>query len=427
MSNMIIIGAQWGDEGKGKIVDLLTPMADVVVRFHGGNNAGHTVIVRGEKYVLHLIPSGVLHPGTLCLIGNGVVMDPAVFCEEMDALAAKGVDMGPSRLKISNKTHIIMPYHKTLDQAREAGRAGEKIGTTGRGIGPCYEDKAARIGVRAADFLQPDLLRAKIGRALLEKNILLAHLYGAKPLDADAVMEEMMPHARRLAPHLADVSAEIGAAWAAGKKVMFEGAQGVHLDIDHGTYPYVTSSNAVTGNAMSGSGVFTSDPGRIVGIAKAYTTRVGGGPFPTELFDDTGEFLRKTGMEYGATTGRPRRCGWHDSVVVRESARLCGLTDLALTKLDVLSGLREVRICTAYACKGGTVQYPPQEENALAEVSPVYETLPGWQEDITGARAWEDLPANARRYVERLEELAGVRMSLVSVGPDRDQTIRRGL
>ncbi len=427
MSNMVIIGAQWGDEGKGKIVDLLTPLADVVVRFHGGNNAGHTVVVKGEKYALHLIPSGVLHPGTLCLIGNGVVMDTAVFCAEMDALIAKGVDMGPARLKISNKTHIIMPYHKALDQAREKSRAGEKIGTTGRGIGPCYEDKAARIGVRAADFQQPDLLRAKIERALLEKNVLLTRLYGEKSLDVDAVLEEIMPHARRLAPHLTDASAEIAAAWGKGRTVMFEGAQGVHLDIDHGTYPFVTSSNAVTGSAMTGSGVTFAGPARLVGIAKAYTTRVGGGPFPTELLDATGDAIREKGAEFGVTTGRPRRCGWHDSVILRESVRLCGLTDIALTKLDVLSGLAELRICTAYEYKGKTVQYPPQEENSLADVQPVYETLPGWQEDITGARAWDDLPAAARRYVERLEQLAGVRMSIVSVGPDREQTIRRGL
>ncbi len=426
MSNMVIIGAQWGDEGKGKVVDLLTPLADVVVRFHGGNNAGHTVVVKGEKYALHLIPSGVLHPSTLCLIGNGVVMDAAVFCGEMDGLAAKGVNLGPDRLKISNKTHVIMPYHKVLDQAREKSRAGEKIGTTGRGIGPCYEDKVARIGVRAADFTRPDLLRAKIERALIEKNALLTH-YGEKPLSVDAVLEEILPYAKRLAPHLADVSAEIGAAWKKGKTVMFEGAQGVHLDIDHGTYPFVTSSNAVTGNAMAGSGVTFAEPARVIGIAKAYTTRVGGGPFPTELLDATGDTIRTQGAEFGTTTGRPRRCGWHDSVILRESARLCGLTDVALTKLDVLSGLKELRICTAYEYKGQTVQFPPQEENALADVKPVYETLPGWTEDITNARTWEDLPAAARRYVERLEELAGVRMSIVSVGPDREQTIRRGL
>ncbi|MDR3073869.1 MAG: adenylosuccinate synthase [Deltaproteobacteria bacterium] len=425
MSNVVIIGAQWGDEGKGKVVDLLTPSAQVVVRFHGGNNAGHTVIVKGEKYALHLIPSGILHPGTLCLIGNGVVLDPEVFCEEMDSLMARGLDVGPDRLKISYKTQIIMPYHKSLDKARESARAGEKIGTTGRGIGPCYEDKAARIGVRAGDFLQPKLLRAKVERALGEKNALFAGLYGGKAMSADAVLRKIRPFAKRLLPYLTDVSTHIGDAWKAGKTVMFEGAQGVHLDIDHGTYPFVTSSNAVTANAMTGSGIYSADFGRIIGIAKAYTTRVGSGPFPTELLDGVGETLRKKGAEYGVTTGRPRRCGWHDSVILRESARLCGLTEIALTKLDVLSGFAELKIAAAYAYKGKTLAFPPQLEGALNEVTPVYETLPGWTEDITAVRKWKDLPANARRYVERLEQLAGVRVSIVSVGPDREQTIER--
>lgn len=425
MSNVVIIGAQWGDEGKGKIVDLLTPSTQVVVRFHGGNNAGHTVIVKGERYALHLIPSGILHPNTLCLIGNGVVMDPEVFCGEMDSLAKRGVDVGPERLKISYKTQIIMPYHKVLDQAREISRAKGKIGTTGRGIGPCYEDKAARIGVRAGDFLQPEILREKIERALEEKNALFGGLYGEKTISADAVMEEIRPFAERLSTHLADVSAEIADAWKKGRKVMFEGAQGVHLDIDHGTYPFVTSSNSVTANALVGSGVYTGDLGRIIGIAKAYATRVGSGPFPTELEDETGETLRQKGAEFGVTTGRPRRCGWHDSVTLRESARLCGLTEIALTKLDVLSGMKELKIATAYEYKGQTVAYPPQLEGALGEVVPVYETLPGWDEDITAARKWEDLPETAKRYVERLEELAGVPVSIVSVGPERSQTIER--
>ncbi len=425
MSNVVVIGAQWGDEGKGKIVDLLTPSSQVVVRYHGGNNAGHTVIANGEKYALHLIPSGILHPGTLCLIGNGVVMDPQVFCEEMDALAHRGVDTGPDRLKISYKTHIIMPYHKLLDQARETRRAGSKIGTTGRGIGPCYEDKAARTGVRAGDFLQPDLLREKIATALEEKNALLSGLYGREPLTVDAVFEEIRPSAERLAAYLADVSAAITEAWKAGKSVMFEGAQGVHLDIDHGTYPFVTSSNAVTANALAGSGVYNPDLGRIIGIAKAYTTRVGSGPFPTELLDELGDTIRRKGAEFGVTTGRPRRCGWHDSVILRESARLCGLTEIALTKLDVLSGLKELKIATAYEYKGQTVQFPPQLEGAMDAVTPVYETLPGWDEDITRAKVWEDLPEAARRYVRRLEELCGVPVVLVSVGPDREQTIVR--
>lgn len=425
MSNVVVIGAQWGDEGKGKVVDLLAPSAQVVVRFHGGNNAGHTVIVKGEKYALHLIPSGILHPGTLCLVGNGVVMDPEVLCQEMDSLMKRGLEMGPDRLKISYKTHVIMPYHKMLDQAREKKRAGEKIGTTGRGIGPCYEDKAARVGVRAGDFLQPELLRAKIERALTEKNALLTALYGEAALGVDAVFEEIRPYAERLAPYLTDVSAQIETAWKLGKNVMFEGAQGVHLDIDHGTYPFVTSSNAVTAGALAGSGVHNADLGRIIGIAKAYTTRVGSGPFPTELLGELGDAIREKGAEFGVTTGRPRRCGWHDSVILRESARLCGLTEIAMTKLDVLSGLKELKIATAYMYRGKAVQYPPQLEGALEEARPVYETMPGWDEDITGVKKWEDLPENARRYVERLERLAGVPVTLISVGPDREQTIER--
>jgi adenylosuccinate synthase len=424
MSNVVIIGAQWGDEGKGKVVDLLAPSAQVVVRFHGGNNAGHTVIVKGQKYALHLIPSGILHPGTLCCIGNGVVMDPGVFCQEMDSLVERGLDMGPDRLKISYKTHIVMPYHRLLDQAREAKRAGGKIGTTGRGIGPCYEDKAARIGIRAGDFAQVDLLRQKVEGALEEKNALMTGLYGGTALTVDAVMDESLPFAKRLTPYLADVSEIITEAWKAGKSAMFEGAQAVHLDIDHGTYPYVTSSNSVTANALIGSGVYGSF-GRIVGIAKAYTTRVGSGPFPTELDNALGEEICQKGAEFGVTTGRPRRCGWHDAVILRESARLCGFTEIGLTKLDVLSGLKEVKIATAYVYKGKTLQYPPQLEGALEEVTPVYETLPGWNEDIIEAKKWEDLPENARRYVTRLEELCGVSIKIVSVGPDREQTIER--
>lgn len=425
MSNVVVIGAQWGDEGKGKIVDLLTPGMHVVARFHGGNNAGHTVIVKGEKYALHLIPSGILHSGTLCLIGNGVVLDPGVFCEEMDSLAKRGVDVGPERLKISYKTHIIMPYHKILDQAREGSRAGGKIGTTGRGIGPCYEDKAARIGVRAGDFLRPELLREKVERALVEKNALLTGLYGEQGLTVDGVLDEIRPFAERLSAYLADVSEKIADAWKAGRNVMFEGAQGVHLDIDHGTYPFVTSSNSVTANALTGSGIYNGDLGRIIGIAKAYTTRVGSGAFPTELLDETGEALREKGAEFGVTTGRPRRCGWHDSVILRESARLCGLTEIALTKLDVLSGMKEVKIAKAYEYRGKIIEFPPQLEGALDEVIPVYETLPGWDEDISSALRWEELPLAARQYVERLEQLCGVRVGIVSVGPERGQTIER--
>ena len=396
MSNVVIVGVQWGDEGKGKFVDLLAQEIDYVVRFQGGNNAGHTVIVDGKKAALHLVPSGILHEGKICLIGNGVVLDPVVFVEELDTLIGQGVDVSPNRLKISSKTHLIMPYHKVLDKARENKlEKGQKIGTTGRGIGPCYEDKVGRVGVRASD------------------------------LAVDAVFDEVMAVAPRIIPHLTDVSSELEQAWNEGKSVLFEGAQGIHLDIDHGTYPFVTSSNTVSGNAAAGSGVGPNKLDRIIGILKAYTTRVGEGPFPTELNDATGELLRTSGGEFGVTTGRPRRCGWQDIPVLRESARLNGLTDVALTKLDVLSGFDTIQICVAYEYKGKRMDYPPQEQGALDLVSPVYESMPGWKEDITACKTWDELPEAARAYVQRLEQLSGVPVSMVSVGPDRNQTIFR--
>lgn len=425
MSNIVIVGAQWGDEGKGKIVDLLSSDIHYVVRFQGGNNAGHTVIVDGKKYVLHLVPSGILHEGKVCLIGNGVVLDPVIFAQELDVLTAQGVDVSPSRLKISAKTHLIMPYHKALDMAREKAAAEKKIGTTGRGIGPCYEDKAARIGIRAADLADLALLKAKIAAALREKNVLLTSCYGVEPLSADDVFAEIAPLADRLLPYVADVSSELEAARKAGKNVLFEGAQGTHLDVDHGTYPFVTSSNTVAGNAAAGSGIAGSGSDRIIGILKAYTTRVGEGPFPTELHDAIGETLRQSGGEFGATTGRPRRCGWQDIVLLRESARLNGLTEIALTKLDVLSGLSEIKMCVAYEYKGQQLTCPPQGENGLANVTPVYESMPGWSESLEKCASFEQLPEAARAYVRRLEELGGVPITLVSVGPDRDQTLTR--
>ena len=425
MSNVVVVGVQWGDEGKGKFVDLLSQEIDYVVRFQGGINAGHTVVVDGKKSALHLVPSGILHEGKICLIGNGVVLDPTVFIQELDTLIAQGVDVSPSRLKVSAKTHLIMPYHKVLDQAREKRLADGKIGTTGRGIGPCYEDKVARVGVRASDLADPDLLRSKIEVALREKNVLFSALYGLEPLTVDAVFNEVMAVASRLVPYLTDVSSELEEAWAAGKSVLFEGAQGIHLDIDHGTYPYVTSSNTVSGNAAAGSGIGPNRLDRIIGILKAYTTRVGEGPFPTELHDATGDLLRSNGGEFGVTTGRPRRCGWQDIVVLRESVRLNGLTDIALTKLDVLSGFEEIRLCVAYDYKGRRIQYPPQEGGALEHVTPVYESMPGWKEDLSACRTWDELPAAARAYIERLEQLSGVPVSMVSVGPDRNQTIFR--
>lgn len=425
MANTVIIGAQWGDEGKGKIVDMLSAQSQVIVRFQGGNNAGHTIKVKGEETILHLIPSGILHDGKICLIGNGVVLDPAVFLGEVDHLAARGIDVAPARLGISKKTHLIMPYHKSLDKAREAKRAGHKIGTTGRGIGPCYEDKAARVGLRAGDLADPDLVREKVRHALLEKNVLLRDLYKFEPLDENAVCDELLGLAPRLLPYLTDVEARIHEAMLAGQSVLFEGAQGIHLDIDHGTYPFVTSSNTVAGNAAAGSGVAPGTLNRIVGIVKAYTTRVGSGPFPTELLDDTGSYLRTKGHEFGATTGRPRRCGWLDAVVLRETVRLNGLTDIALTKLDVLQNLPALQICVAYELDGKRLEYLPQEEGALGRVTPVYEELPGFEDDISGCTAFEELPGTVQGYIRRIEELSGVKVSMISVGADRRQTIVR--
>ncbi|NJB69166.1 adenylosuccinate synthase [Desulfobaculum xiamenense] len=426
MSNVVVMGAQWGDEGKGKIVDLLTENADIIVRFQGGNNAGHTLVVGGEQHILHLIPSGILHQDKTCVIGNGVVLDPVVFLQEVDKLAAKGIDVRPGRLVVSKKTQVIMPYHKAIDVARESYKSKEhKIGTTGRGIGPCYEDKMARIGIRACDFADPELFRAKIERALVEKNALFTSLYGMEPMDAEAVFQEMKAVAERMIPYVGDVSNLIGDAMDAGRNVLFEGAQGTHLDIDHGTYPFVTSSNTVSGNAAAGSGCAPSRLNAIQAVVKAYTTRVGAGPFPTELTDADGEHLQSTGAEFGATTGRKRRCGWLDLVVLRESVRLNGPTGIAMTKLDVLGGLSKIKLCTRYGYKGGEILYPPQEENGLALVEPLYEVLPGWSEDISTARTWEDLPEAARTYVKRVEEILGVPVSIISVGPDRDQTIMR--
>ncbi len=423
MANTVIIGAQWGDEGKGKIVDMLSASSDLVVRFQGGNNAGHTIAVNGVETILHTIPSGILHPGKLCLIGNGVVLDPFVFLEEVDNLRASGVDVSPRRLGISHKSHLIMPYHIALDKAREASKGGGKIGTTGRGIGPCYEDKAARIGLRASDLTDPDLVRAKVRTALQEKNVLLKTLYEAEPLDPEAITEQVMGIAARITPYLTDVSGVIQDAVRGGRDILWEGAQGVHLDIDHGTYPYVTSSNTVAGCASTGTGIGPSCLQQVVGIAKAYTTRVGAGPFPTELDDATGDFLREQGHEFGATTGRPRRCGWLDAVVLRETARLCGLTQIALTKIDVLRNLPVLKICVDYMYKGHRIEYPPQGQNALADVTPVYEELPGFTEDISSCRHLEALPYAVQKYIHRLEALTQVRIAYVSVGPDREQTI----
>lgn len=421
----IIIGAQWGDEGKGKFVDLLSADCQVIARFQGGANAGHTIKVDGRQLILHLIPSGILRENAKCVIGNGVVFDPEVFLNEIDELVKENIDASPDRLAVSKKAHLIMPYHKYLDKAREAKRGGQKIGTTGRGIGPCYEDKACRVGIRAGDLSRPELVREKIERALLEKNALLRDLYKFEPIDADKVYDDLMKIRDRLLPYIQDTDAILHNALENGENILLEGAQGVHLDIDHGTYPYVTSSNTVAGGAACGSSLPPSAIDEVVGVAKAYTTRVGGGPFPTELLDDTGRYLQAKGHEFGATTGRPRRCGWLDAVVLRESVRLNGITYFALTKLDVLENLPELKICVAYDLDGKRLDYTPQDEGDLARVKPIYETLPGFEDSIADCRKFDELPEEARKYIERVEQLTGVPVRWISVGPRRDQTITR--
>ncbi len=425
MANMTVFGSQWGDEGKGKIVDLLSSEVQCVVRYQGGNNAGHTVIVNGVKHVLHVIPSGILHEGTLCVIGNGVVLDPFVFLSEIDSLNEKNIDTSSKRLFVSPKTHLIMPYHKVLDSAREKMKCDGKIGTTGRGIGPCYEDKMARIGVRAGDLKNPDIVRQKIEIALIEKNALFKSLYQVDEMSVDVVFKEVMAIADRLNPYVQDTTELLHSLHKQGKSALFEGAQGVMLDIDHGTYPFVTSSNTICNNASVGAGFPSEYINEHIAIVKAYTTRVGAGPFPTELFDETGTFLREKGGEYGATTGRTRRCGWFDACVLRECYRICKPTTFALTKLDVLGGLDEIKICVGYSYEGKTLAYPPESASGLEKCEPIYEIMKGWKEDISSCLTWEELPENAKKYVEKLEELIGVKAGFVSVGPDRNQTIRR--
>lgn len=423
MSNVVVVGTQWGDEGKGKVVDLLTANADLVVRYQGGNNAGHTLVVNGEQTICHLIPSGILHKGKKCLIGNGVVVDPEVLLEEMEELKQKGLDVAPERLSLSEKAHLIMPYHQAVDLAREAAKGKDKIGTTGRGIGPCYEDKAGRTGVRAVDLLEPESLEEKIKNSLKEKNFLLAQFLNADPLEFQPIYDHYLSMAEVLRPYITDVSVAIDQAIRAGKRILFEGAQGTHLDIDHGTYPFVTSSNPVSGGVCAGAGVGPNKLHHINGIVKAYTTRVGAGPFPTELLDETGDYIQGKGAEFGATTGRRRRCGWLDLVMVRDSARLNGLDSLSITKLDVLSGLDTLKICTAYEVDGERIDSRPASLNKLARCQPVYEELPGWKEDITSARKLDELPQITRDYLSRIEEITEVPLSIVSIGPMREQTI----
>jgi len=422
VANVVIVGTQWGDEGKGKIVDLLAEHAHMVVRFQGGNNAGHTMVVGGEQFIFHLIPSGILQDKT-CVIGNGVVVDPAVLLEEVANLSRRGINIGVDNLKISDRAHLIMPYHRSIDHAREQFKGDKKIGTTGRGIGPAYEDKATRRGIRFVDLLDPDGFAEKVNTILDEKNFYLKNYLSADVLDAREIIDQYQKYAQRLAPHVANISVVISQAIKNGRHVMFEGAQGTHLDIDHGTYPFVTSSNTLAGNACCGSGVGPKQIDEVIGIVKAYTTRVGQGPFPSELFDPIGDRIQEKGAEFGATTGRKRRCGWLDTVILNNAVRLNGLTGLAITKLDVLDGLESVKICTGYEYQGELIKDFPASLDVLADCKPVYETLPGWAEDTSSLRKLEDFPANARGYLDRIRELAETDIHIVSVGPDREQTI----
>lgn len=423
MPATIIVGSQWGDEGKGKITDFLAERSEVVVRSQGGNNAGHTVISDGAEYKLHLIPSGILNKDSLNVVGNGVVVDLAVLLDEMDQLKERGVSF--AQFYLSDRAHLIMPYHKVLDGLEENAKGESKIGTTKRGIGPAYADKVNRVGIRICDLMEFDEFKRKLHIVLQQKNLLLEKIYEEEPLDEAAIVAEFAPLAERIRPHVADTSVLVNKALKAGKKVLFEGAQAVHLDVDHGTYPFVTSSSPSAGGALTGTGVGPTKIDMVIGVAKAYTTRVGSGPFPTELEDQYGEALRKIGGEYGVTTGRPRRCGWLDGVILRYSARVCGMTDLALTKLDVLDQLEELKLCVAYKYGDQTLTEFPASLSAMEHCEPIYETLPGWQQNISSCRTYEELPENAKAYIKRVEELTETPVSIVAVGPDRQQTILR--
>jgi adenylosuccinate synthase len=423
MSNIVVIGTQWGDEGKGKVVDVLAGTASLIVRFQGGNNAGHTMVVDGEPFISHLIPSGILRPDKVCLIGNGVVVDPGVLIEEIQHLRDRGISVGPHNLLISENAHLIMPYHKLIDHGRERLKGDKKLGTTGRGIGPCYEDKVTRRGIRFCDMIDPETFKQKLSSILGEKTFYLKEFLKSKSVDEAAILEEYLPYAEVLRPHVANVSVLINQAIKAGDHILFEGAQGTHLDIDHGTYPYVTSSNTVAGNACCGAGIGPTQIHGVIGMVKAYTTRVGSGPFPTELHDEIGNRIQQRGAEFGATTGRRRRCGWLDTAVVRNSARINSLTGIAITKLDVLSGLEKLMICTAYRYKQDRLTEFPAALRVLEECEPIYEELRGWPDDITAIQDINDLPENARTYVKRVEELVETPVQIISVGPGRKQTI----
>jgi adenylosuccinate synthase len=423
MPAIVLLGAQWGDEGKGKATDLLAERIDYCVRFNGGNNAGHTIVIDGETYAMHLLPSGVLTPGVVPVIGNGVVIDLGVLFDEIDLLTARGIDT--SRLVVSANAHVITAYHRVIDKVTERFLGKARIGTTGRGIGPAYADKMSRVGVRVQDLFDEKILRQKIEGALDQKNQLLVKVYNRRAIDPTAVADELLGYADRLRPMVADTAALLNDALDHHKTVLLEAGQGTLLDVDHGTYPFVTSSNATAGGACTGSGIGPTRIDRVIAVAKAYTTRVGSGPFPTELHDGDGEKLRRIGAEFGVTTGRPRRCGWYDAVAVRYAMRINGVTDVVLTKLDVLSHFERIPVCVAYRLPDGrTVEEMPMTQTELHHAEPVYEELPGWQEDLSAARSLDDLPKNAQRYVEFLQELAGVPFSVIGVGPGRDQTIQ---
>ncbi len=421
MANTILVGAQWGDEGKGKIIDFLTEKAEIVVRSQGGNNAGHTVIVGGTKYVLHLIPSGILRPGTKCVIGNGVVLDPVAVAGEIEGLRAKGISVTPENLMVSDAAHLVLPYHRKLDEAREIARGSGKIGTTKRGIGPAYGDKIARVGLRVADLLQPAVLSEKLAARISENNALLA-TYGIEGLDFQTVLKEVSAAAELLRPFVANTVVYLHEAVRNKKEILFEGAQGTFLDIDHGTYPYVTSSNTTAGGACTGSGVPPHRIDRVLGVIKAYTTRVGEGPFPTED-EPLSDMLHGMGREFGSTTGRARRCGWFDAVAVRYAGMINGIDDLAVTNLDGLDSLDSIRVCTHYKLNGQLLETPPMDYVQLAACEPVYTELPGWKTPTEDIREWDRLPDNARSYLLKIAELSGAKLVIASVGPNREQTI----
>ncbi|WP_166245845.1 adenylosuccinate synthase [Paenibacillus turpanensis] len=420
MSTVVVVGTQWGDEGKGKITDYLAESAEVIARYQGGNNAGHTIIINNKKYKLTMVPSGIFYSNKVCVIGNGMVINPQALIEEIEYIHDNG--FATDNLKISDRAHVIMPYHLLLDGLEEERKGANKIGTTRKGIGPAYMDKASRNGIRIADLMDPAEFEMKLRAVMLEKNRLIETMYGAQGLDVEPVLQEYLGYAEKLRPYVTDTSVVLNDAIDEGRRVLFEGAQGVMLDIDHGTYPFVTSSNPSAGGVCIGSGVGPTKIHQIIGVAKAYTTRVGDGPFPTELNNEIGDLIREKGHEYGTVTGRPRRVGWFDSVVVRHARRVSGITGLSLNSIDVLTGLETVKICTAYRFRGEVIDSYPASLNQLSECEPVYEELPGWTEDVSGARSLDDLPANARHYLERVSQLTGIPISIFSVGRNREQT-----